>query len=167
VAVRLASTAIYVVVMSILILILARSRFSHATDIFPNINIPVSASSGPISLVLRTWPTIVALRAERYTTLIISRRRIAIVVWNAVVKVFCTTRTSNKHAQITAVSQTQLKQLPADHPLSFLPISASSVPFSSALSGKNFGATAQRLWPEFYRRSSSPCLAHLCPIPMV
>ncbi len=134
------------VVMAILILILGTlAIFRTPTDIFPNINIPV------VSII---W-TYNGLVPEDMSDRIVSvtERALTTTVDNiehiesqslygiAVVKVFLqpTANIQQGIAQITAVSQTQLKQLPAGTtPPLILAYSASSVPvLQLALSGQN------------------------------
>jgi multidrug efflux pump subunit AcrB len=134
------------VVMAILILILGTlAIFRTPTDIFPNIDIPV------VSII---W-TYNGLVPEDMSDRIVSvtERALTTTVDNiehiesqslygiAVVKVFLqpTANIQQGIAQITAVSQTQLKQLPAGTtPPLILAYSASSVPvLQLALSGQN------------------------------
>jgi len=157
--VRLALSRPYTfVVASILILILgALAIFRTPTDIFPNINIPV------VSIIWTYNGLVPEDMADRIVS--ITERALTTTVDNiehvesqslygiAVVKVFLqpTANIQQGIAQITAVSQTQLKQLPAGStPPLILAYSASSVPvLQLALSGQNLSAT-QRLWFEFY-----------------
>src|ERR1700722_19840157 len=132
------------VVLSILILILgAFSIFRTPTDIFPNINIPV------VSIV---W-SYTGLNAQDMSDRIVSvtERTLTTTVDNiehiesqslngiAVVKVFFQPSASVERAiaQVTAVSQTQLRQLPqGTTPPLVISYSASSVPILQlALSG--------------------------------
>jgi multidrug efflux pump subunit AcrB len=134
------------VVMAILILIMGTLAIVRTpTDIFPNINIPV------VSII---W-TYNGLVPEDMTDRIVSitERALTTTVDNiehiesqslygiAVVKVFLQPNASIQQgiAQITAVSQTQLKQLPSGTtPPLILAYSASSVPvLQLALSGQN------------------------------
>jgi multidrug efflux pump subunit AcrB len=134
------------VVMAILILIMGGLAIVRTpTDIFPNINIPV------VSII---W-TFNGLVPEDMSDRIVSitERALTTTVDNiehvesqslygiAVVKVFLqpTANIQQGIAQITAVSQTQLKQLPAGStPPLILAYSASSVPvLQLALSGQN------------------------------
>src|SRR5258707_3217901 len=124
------------VVASILILILgALAIVRHPTDIFPNIDIPV------VSIIWTYNGLIPQDMADRIVT--ITERNLTTVVDNiehlesqslygiAVVKVFLqpTANIQQGIAQITAVSQTQLKQLPAGTtPPLIIAYSASSVP---------------------------------------
>src|ERR1700752_5245564 len=145
--VRLALSRPYTfVVMSILILLLGTLEILRTpTDIFPNINIPV------VSII---W-TFNGLVPEDMSNRIVSvtERNLTTVVDNiehlesqslygiAVVKVFLqpTANLQQGIAQIAAVSQTQLKQLPAGTtPPLIIAYSASSVPvLQLALSGQN------------------------------
>jgi multidrug efflux pump subunit AcrB len=134
------------VVMAILIVVMgAVSIFSTPTDIFPNINIPV------VSII---W-SYNGLVPEEMSNRIVSvtERNLTTVVDNiehiesqslygiAVVKVFLqpTASLDRAVAQITASSQTQLRQLPpGSTPPLIIAYSASSVPvLQLALSGKN------------------------------
>src|SRR6266478_6057983 len=134
------------VVMSILILILGTlAIFRTPTDIFPNINIPV------VSIIWNFNGLVPEDMADRIVS--ITERALTTTVDNiehiesqslygiAVVKVFLQPTASIQQgiAQITAVSQTQLKQLPAGTtPPLILAYSASSVPvLQLALSGQN------------------------------
>src|ERR1700739_2543952 len=134
------------VVMSILILIMGGlAIFRTPTDIFPNINIPV------VSIIWNYTGLVPQDMADRIV--IITERNLTTVVDNiehiesqslygiAVVKVFLQPNASLQQgiAQITAVSQTQLKQLPAGTtPPLIIAYSASSVPvLQLALSGQN------------------------------
>jgi multidrug efflux pump subunit AcrB len=145
--VRLALSRPYTfVVVSILILILgALAIFRTPTDIFPNINIPV------VSIIWTYNGLVPEDMADRIVS--ITERALTTTVDNiehvesqslygiAVVKVFLqpTANIQQGIAQITAVSQTQLKQLPAGStPPLILAYSASSVPvLQLALSGQN------------------------------
>src|SRR6266481_4145723 len=134
------------VVASILILILgALAIVRTPTDIFPNINIPV------VSIIWTYNGLVPEDMADRIVS--ITERALTTTVDNiehvesqslygiAVVKVFLqpTANIQQGIAQITAVSQTQLKQLPAGStPPLILAYSASSVPvLQLALSGQN------------------------------
>src|ERR1700704_825701 len=134
------------VVMSILILILGTLAIVRtATDIFPNINIPV------VSIIWSYNGLVPEDMADRVVS--ITERALTTTVDNiehiesqslygiAVVKVFLqpTANIQQGIAQVTAVSQTQLKQLPAGStPPLILAYSASSVPvLQLALSGQN------------------------------
>jgi multidrug efflux pump subunit AcrB len=134
------------VVGSILILILgALAIFRTPTDIFPNINIPV------VSIIWTYNGLVPEDMADRIVS--ITERALTTTVDNiehvesqslngiAVVKVFLqpTANIQQGIAQITAVSQTQLKQLPVGStPPLILAYSASSVPvLQLALSGQN------------------------------
>src|SRR5712672_238301 len=134
------------VVMSILILIMGGLAIVRTpTDIFPNIDIPV------VSIIWTYNGLIPQDMADRIVT--ITERNLTTTVDNiehlesqslygiAVVKVFLqpTANIQQGIAQITAVSQTQLKQLPAGTtPPLIIAYSASSVPvLQLALSGKN------------------------------
>src|ERR1700719_2394023 len=145
--VRLALSRPYTfVVASILILILgALAIFRTPTDIFPNINIPV------VSIIWTYNGLVPEDMADRIVS--ITERALTTTVDNiehvesqslygiAVVKVFLqpTANIQRGIAQITAVSQTQLKQLPpGSTPPLILAYSASSVPvLQLALSGQN------------------------------
>src|SRR5580704_16324029 len=134
------------VVMAILILILGTLAIVRTpTDIFPNINIPV------VSIIWTYNGLVPEDMADRIVS--ITERALTTTVDNiehiesqslygiAVVKVFLqpTANIQQGIAQITAVSQTQLKQLPAGStPPLILAYSASSVPvLQLALSGQN------------------------------
>src|SRR6266702_27481 len=134
------------VVMSILIVILGTlAIFRTPTDIFPNINIPV------VSIIWNYNGLVPEDMADRIVS--VTERALTTTVDNiehiesqslygiAVVKVFLqpTANIQQGIAQITAVSQTQLKQLPAGTtPPLILAYSASSVPvLQLALSGQN------------------------------
>jgi multidrug efflux pump subunit AcrB len=134
------------VVMAILILIMgALAIVRTQTDIFPNINIPV------VSIIWTYNGLVPEDMADRIVS--ITERALTTTVDNiehiesqslygiAVVKVFLqpTANIQQGIAQITAVSQTQLKQLPAGStPPLILAYSASSVPvLQLALSGQN------------------------------
>src|SRR3989441_989917 len=134
------------VVMSILIVIMGTlAIFRTPTDIFPNINIPV------VSIIWNYNGLVPEDMADRIVS--ITERALTTTVDNiehiesqslygiAVVKVFLqpTANIQQGIAQITAVSQTQLKQLPAGStPPLILAYSASSVPvLQLALSGQN------------------------------
>src|SRR3989441_2468773 len=134
------------VVMSILILIMATLAIVRTpTDIFPNINIPV------VSIIWNYNGLVPEDMSDRIVS--ITERALTTTVDNiehiesqslygiAVVKVFLqpTANIQQGIAQITAVSQTQLKQLPAGStPPLILAYSASSVPvLQFALSGQN------------------------------
>src|ERR1700726_141636 len=134
------------VVVSILILVLGTLAIVRPpTDIFPNINIPV------VSIIWTYNGLIPQDMADRIVT--ITERNLTTTVDNiehiesqslygiAVVKVFLqpTANIQQGIAQVTAVSQTQLRQLPAGStPPLILAYSASSVPvLQLALSGQN------------------------------
>ena len=134
------------VVMSILIVIMgALAIVRTPTDIFPNINIPV------VSIIWNYNGLVPDDMADRIVS--VTERALTTTVDNiehiesqslngiAVVKVFLQPNGSIQQgiAQITAVSQTQLKQLPAGTtPPLILAYSASSVPvLQLALSGQN------------------------------
>jgi multidrug efflux pump subunit AcrB len=134
------------VVASILILILgALAIFRTPTDIFPNINIPV------VSIIWNYNGMVPEDMSDRIVS--VTERALTTTVDNiehvesqslygiAVVKVFLqpTANIQQGIAQITAVSQTQLRQLPAGStPPLILAYSASSVPvLQLALSGQN------------------------------
>ncbi len=134
------------VVMSILILIMGGIAIVRTpTDIFPNINIPV------VSIIWTYNGLVPEDMADRIVS--VTERALTTTVDNiehvesqslngiAVVKVFLqpTANIQQGIAQITAVSQTQLKQLPpGSTPPLILAYSASSVPvLQLALSGQN------------------------------
>src|ERR1700726_4737278 len=134
------------VVVSILILVLGTLAILRApTDIFPNIDIPV------VSIIWTYNGLVPEDMADRIVS--ITERALTTTVDNiehiesqslygiAVVKVFLqpTANIQQGIAQITAVSQTQLRQLPAGStPPLILAYSASSVPvLQLALSGQN------------------------------
>src|SRR5437879_10969093 len=134
------------VVMSILIVIMGTLAILRTpTDIFPNINIPVvSIIWNYNGLVPEDMADRVVHVSERWLTTTVAnlehveaQSRYGI----AVVKVFLqpTANIQQGIAQITAVSQTQLRQLPAGStPPLILAYSASSVPvLQLALSGQN------------------------------
>ncbi|MDQ1406059.1 MAG: hypothetical protein QOG55_1688 [Acidobacteriaceae bacterium] len=145
--VRLALSRPYTfVVVSILIVLLgALAILRTPTDIFPNIDIPV------VSIIWTYNGLVPEDMADRIVS--ITERSLTTTVDNiehvesqslygiAVVKVFLqpTANIQQGIAQITAVSQTQLKQLPAGStPPLILAYSASSVPvLQLALSGQN------------------------------
>jgi multidrug efflux pump subunit AcrB len=134
------------VVLALLIVIMGTlAIFRTPTDIFPNINIPV------VSIIWTFNGLVPEDMADRIVS--ITERSLTTTVDNiehiesqslygvAVVKVFLqpTANIERGIAQITAVSQTQLKQLPAGTtPPLILAYSASSVPvLQLALSGQN------------------------------
>src|SRR6201997_1195079 len=134
------------VVMSILILLMGGLAIVRTpTDIFPNIDIPV------VSIIWNYNGLIPQDMSDRIVS--ITERALTTTVDNiehiesqslygiAVVKVFLqpTANIQQGIAQITAISQTQLKQLPAGTtPPLILAYSASSVPvLQLALSGQN------------------------------
>src|SRR5258707_7599467 len=134
------------VVMAILILIMGMLPIVRTpTDIFPNINIPV------VSIIWNYNGLVPEDISDRIVS--ITERALTTTVDNiehiesqslygiAVVKVFLqpTANIQQGIAQITAVSQTQLRQLPAEStPPLILAYSASSVPvLQLALSGQN------------------------------
>ncbi len=140
------------VVMSILILVVGGvAIFRTPTDIFPNINIPV------VSIIWNYNGLVPKDMADRIVS--VTERNMTTIVDNiehvesqslygiAVVKVFLQPNASLDRAiaQITASSQTQLRQLPAGTtPPLIIAYSASSVPvLQLALSGK--GLTEQQL----------------------
>ena len=134
------------VVMSILILIMGGLAIVRTpTDIFPNINIPVVSIiwnySGLIPEDMSDRIVSVTERALTTTVDNIEHIESQSLYGIAVVKVFLqpTANIQQGIAQITAVSQTQLKQLPAGStPPLILAYSASSVPvLQLALSGQN------------------------------
>jgi multidrug efflux pump subunit AcrB len=134
------------VVMSILIVLMgALSILRTPTDIFPNINIPV------VSIIWNYNGLVPDDMADRIVS--VTERALTTTVDNiehiesqslygiAVVKVFLQPQANIEQgiAQITAISQTQLRQLPAGStPPLILAYSASSVPvLQLALSGHN------------------------------
>ena len=134
------------VVMAIMILIMGTLAIVRTpTDIFPNINIPV------VSIIWNYNGLVPEDMADRIVS--VTERALTTTVDNiehiesqslygtAVVKVFLQPNANIQQgiAQITAVSQTQLKQLPAGTtPPLILAYSASSVPILQlALSGQN------------------------------
>src|ERR1700723_3354843 len=134
------------VVMAILILVMGGiAIFRTATDIFPNIDIPV------VSIIWNYNGLVPQDMSDRIVT--VTERALTTTVDNiehiesqslygiAVVKVFLqpTANIQQGIAQITAISQTQLRQLPAGTtPPLVLAYSASSVPvLQLALSGQN------------------------------
>src|SRR5450631_1907895 len=134
------------VVMSMLIVIMGTMAIIRTpTDIFPNINIPV------VSIIWNYNGLVPEDMADRIVS--VTERALTTTVDNiehvesqslygiAVVKVFLQPTASIQQgiAQITAVSQTQLKQLPAGStPPLIIAYSASSVPvLQLALSGKS------------------------------
>jgi multidrug efflux pump subunit AcrB len=140
------------VVMAILILVMGGvAIFRTPTDIFPNINIPV------VSIIWNYNGLVPKEMSDRIVS--VTERNLTTVVDNiehvesqslygiAVVKVFLQPNASLDRAiaQITASSQTQLRQLPAGTtPPLIIAYSASSVPvLQLALSGK--GLTEQQL----------------------
>src|SRR5258707_7528181 len=135
--VRLALKQPYtIVVLAILIFLFGRISIVRThTDIFPNINIPVVSivwtynSLEPQDLADR----IVTITERNLTTTVdnIEHLESQSLYGIAVVKVFLqpTANIQQGIAQITAVSQTQLKQLPAGTtPPLIIAYSASSVP---------------------------------------
>src|ERR1700732_3348408 len=134
------------VVMSILILILGGLAIVRTpTDIFPNIDIPVVSIIWNYNGLLPEDMNerIVSITERSLTTTVDNIEHIESQSLNgvAVVKVFFqpTANIQQGIAQITAVSQTQLRQLPAGStPPLILAYSASSVPvLQLALSGQN------------------------------
>jgi multidrug efflux pump subunit AcrB len=134
------------VVMAILIFILgALAIVRTPTDIFPNINIPVVSIIWTYNGLVPedVADRIVSITERALTTTVDNIEHIESQSLNgiAVVKVFLQPTASIQQgiAQITAVSQTQLKQLPAGTtPPLILAYSASSVPvLQLALSGQN------------------------------
>src|SRR6201996_6738731 len=141
-----------IVVLAILILVMgAVSIVRTPTDIFPDINIPV------VSIIWNYSGLVPKEMSDRIVS--VTERNLTTVVDNiehvesqslygiAVVKVFLqpTANVERGIAQITAISQTQLRQLPAGTtPPLILAYSASSVPvLQLALSGK--GLSEQQL----------------------
>src|ERR1700740_3133625 len=140
------------VVMSILILVMGGvAIFRTPTDIFPDINIPVvSVIWNYNGLVPKDMSDrIVSVTERNMTTIVdnIEHVESQSLYGIAVVKVFLQPNASLDRAiaQITASSQTQLRQLPAGTtPPLIIAYSASSVPvLQLALSGK--GLTEQQL----------------------
>ncbi len=145
------------VVLAILILVMgALAIFRTPTDIFPNINIPVVSIiwnySGLVPEDMNNRIVYVTERALTTTVDNIEHIESQSLYGVAVVKVFLqpTANVERGIAQITAVSQTQLRQLPAGTtPPLILAYSASSVPILQlALSGQgSLRDATQRLWP--------------------
>jgi multidrug efflux pump subunit AcrB len=140
------------VVMSILILVMGLlAIFRTPTDIFPNIDIPVVSIiwnySGLVPEDMNNRIVYVTERALTTTVDNIEHIESQSLYGIAVVKVFLqpTANVERGIAQITAVSQTQLRQLPAGTtPPLVLAYSASSVPILQlALSGQ--GLSEQQL----------------------
>jgi multidrug efflux pump subunit AcrB len=140
------------VVLSILILVMGVLAFFRTpTDIFPNIDIPVVSIvwnySGLIPEDMNNRIVYVTERALTTTVDNIEHIESQSLYGIAVVKVFLqpTANVERGIAQITAISQTQLKQLPAGTtPPLVLAYSASSVPILQlALSGQ--GLSEQQL----------------------
>ena len=134
------------VVMAVLILIMGSLAILRTpTDIFPNINIPVVSIiwnyNGLVPEDMSDRIVSVTERALTTTVDNIEHVESQSLYGTAVVKVFLqpTANIQQGIAQITAVSQTQLKQLPAGStPPLILAYSASSVPvLQLALSGQN------------------------------
>jgi multidrug efflux pump subunit AcrB len=139
------------VVMAILILIMGSLAIVRTpTDIFPNINIPVVSIIWSYNgLVPEDMSDrIVSVTERNLTTTVDNIEHIESQSLNgiAVVKVFLqpTANLQQGIAQITASSQTQLKQLPpGSTPPLIIAYSASSVPILQlALSGKNLSEQA-------------------------
>jgi multidrug efflux pump subunit AcrB len=140
------------VVLAILILVMGvLAIFRTPTDIFPNINIPVISIiwnySGLVPEDMNNRIVYVTERALTTTVDNIEHIESQSLYGVAVVKVFLqpTANVERGIAQITAVSQTQLRQLPAGTtPPLILAYSASSVPILQlALSGQ--GLSEQQL----------------------
>src|ERR1700761_4315683 len=140
------------VVMAILILVMGLISISRTpTDIFPNIDIPVISIiwnySGLVPEDMNNRIVYVTERALTTTVDNIEHIESQSLYGVAVVKVFLqpTANVERGIAQITAISQTQLRQLPAGTtPPLILAYSASSVPvLQLALSGK--GLSEQQL----------------------
>lgn len=140
------------VVMSILILVMGVLSICRTpTDIFPNINIPVVSIiwnyNGLVPTEMNDRIIYVTERALTTTVDNIEHIESQSLYGVAVVKVFLQPNASVERgiAQITAVSQTQLRQLPAGTtPPLVLAYSASSVPvLQLALSGQ--GLSEQQL----------------------
>lgn len=134
------------VVVAILILIMGTlAIFRTPTDIFPNINIPVVSIIWNFNGLLPQDMSdrIVSVTERALTTTVDNIEHVESQSLNgvAVVKVFLQPAANIQQgiAQITAVSQTQLKQLPpGTTPPLILAYSASSVPvLQLALSGQN------------------------------
>ena len=134
------------VVMAVLILIMGSLAILRTpTDIFPNINIPVISIiwsyNGLIPEDMSDRIVSVTERALTTTVDNIEHIESQSLYGTAVVKVFLqpTANIQQGIAQITAISQTQLRQLPAGTtPPLILAYSASSVPvLQLALSGQN------------------------------
>src|SRR5207245_1167014 len=163
------------VVMSILIVIMGTlAIFRTPTDIFPNINIPV------VSIIWNYNGLVPEDMADRIVS--ITERALTTTVDNiehiesqslygiAVVKVFLqpTANIQQGIAQITAVSQTQLRQLPAGTtPPLILAYSASSVPvLQLALSGQNLSEQALNEYDVSILNAAPQTIADLNRIPI-
>ena len=140
------------VVMAILILVMGViAIFRTPTDIFPNINIPVISIiwnyNGLVPQEMNDRIISVTERALTTTVDNVEHIESFSLYGVAVVKVFLqpTANVERGIAQVTAISQTQLRQLPAGTtPPLILAYSASSVPvLQLALSGK--GLSEQQL----------------------
>jgi multidrug efflux pump subunit AcrB len=138
------------VVLAILILVMGvLAIFRTPTDIFPNINIPVISIiwnyAGLIPEDMNNHIVYVTERALTTTVDNIEHIESQSLYGVAVVKVFLqpTANVERGIAQITAISQTQLRQLPAGTtPPLILAYSASSVPILQlALSGQGLSET--------------------------
>src|ERR1700758_4196894 len=134
------------VVLAILILVMGLlSIFRTPTDIFPNIDIPVISIiwnySGLVPEDMNNRIVYVTERALTTTVDNIEHIESQSLYGIAVIKVFLqpTANLQRGIAQITAISQTQLRQLPAGTtPPLIIAYSASSVPvLQLALSGQN------------------------------
>jgi multidrug efflux pump subunit AcrB len=162
------------VVMAILILILGIMAIVRTpTDIFPNINIPV------VSIVWNYNGLVPEEMSNRIVS--VTERNLTTTVDNiehlesqslygvAVVKVFLQPNANIQQgiSQITAISQTQLKQLPAGTtPPLILAYSASSVPvLQLALSGQNMSEQELNDYGlNFIRTQLITVPGHLCHI---
>src|SRR6202050_4445429 len=138
-------------VMAILILVMGLIAISRTpTDIFPNINIPVVSIiwnyAGLVPKDMNDRIINVTERALTTTVDNIEHVESQSLYGIAVVKVFLQPNANIERgiAQITAISQTQLRQLPAGTtPPLILAYSASSVPvLQLALSGQNLSEQA-------------------------
>ena len=164
------------VVMSILILIMGGLAIVRTpTDIFPTIDIPV------VSIIWNYNGLVPQDMSDRIVT--ITERNLTTTVDNiehvelqslygiAAVKVFLqpTANLQQGIAQVTAVSQTQLRQLPAGStPPLIIAYSASSVPgLQLALSGQNLSEQQLNDYGQIsFEPRSLQCPAFRCPIPM-
>jgi multidrug efflux pump subunit AcrB len=164
------------VVMSILIVIMGGLAIVRTpTDIFPNIDIPVVSIIWNYSGLVpqEMSDRIVSITERSLTTTVDNIEHIESqsLYGTAVVKVFFQPSANIQQgiAQITAVSQTQLRQLPAGTtPPLILAYSASSVPvLQLALSGQNLSEQQLNDYGlNLFGRSSSQFPGLRSPIPM-